>query len=484
MMSLSGACGPIERKTLKWITCKSSPWPFDICVQMETRRQFLRKILTALSFFGFGQLAQTKKLAAKKTTGDATGQLFRAINGSPAENLSRVIELSGGVESFIEADDIIVIKPNVQWWNQGAPNISALVKLVDLIMNRPGSFRGEVVLAENCHRGSRPWESENSGWLPNFERNSNLVKIQNYNDLTRHLKQKYGDGFSICHWINVGNGGGRVFSPADGSGYVYCDGSGSVPLISIDNGHKGDSFRATVMSYPIFQTDRGTLIDFKNGIWARGSYTDQPLRFINYAALNHHSTYCGATSSIKNYLGISDLSGGPDPHNGGRLTDKYYNFHSFPFNKWGAGPEPGMIGAEIAVFMDTIRRADLNITSAEWVGLVSRTETPVARTSAMLACKDPVALDYHATKYILYPNSRISVHNPDNKEGPLFQYLFKCAELGGGEFDETKVAVKSYDFKNKRLQTDDELTVIGEKEWGRNPKMLLKYIFLRTGLFS
>jgi len=453
-------------------------------MEMVTRRQFLRKILTALSFMGFGQLTQSQELVAKITTGHASGQVFRSINGSPAENLSKVIELLGGVKNFMGTDDVVVIKPNVQWWNQGAPNLSALMKLVGLIMKRPGGFKGEVVLAENCHRGSRPWKSENSGWLPDFDRNVNFDGIKNYNDLTRQLKQKFGDRFSTCHWINVISGGSRVFSPADGSGYVYCDGTGGVPLISFDNGQKGDNYRAVIMSYPIFKTDRGTLVDFKNGIWQRGAYTDQPLRFINFAALNHHSTYCGATSAVKNYLGVSDLSGGPDPHNNGLLTDKYYNFHSFPFNKWGAGPEPGMIGAEIAVFMNTIRRADLNITSAEWVGFASRTESPVAHTSAMLACKDPVALDYHATKHILYPNSKVPVHNPDNKEGPLFQYLEKCSLKGGGEIDEKKIAVQSYDFKTKRLQTDDELTVIGEKEWGRNPKMLLKYMALRAGLFS
>jgi hypothetical protein len=160
------------------------------------------------------------------------------------------------------------------------------------------------------------------------------------------------------------------------------------------------------------------VVDFKNGIWEKDSYTDQPLKFINCAALNHHSTHCGATSAIKNYLGVSDLSGGADPSKGGRLTGNYYNFHSFPFNKWGPGPEPGMIGAEIGVFLNSIRKADLNITTAEWVGLASRTATPVARTRAVLACEDPVALDYHATKYILFPNSKIAFHNPDNPESP------------------------------------------------------------------
>ena len=232
------------------------------------------------------------------------------------------------------------------------------------------------------------------------------------------------------------------------------------------------------MTYPIFTTDKGTVIDFKNGIWERGSYTGQPLRFINLAALNHHSTYSGATSAIKNYLGVTDLSGGPDPSNGGCLTKNYYNFHSFPFNKWASGPQPGMLGAEIGAFLKTTRKADLNITTAEWIGLSSRTDPPVAHTRAVLTCTDPVALDYHATRYLLYPNSKLTIHNPDDKS-PLRQYLVKCAEAGAGIFDERHVKVESYDFKKRSLQKDDELVIIGEKTWGTNPKALLKYLVLR-----
>jgi len=284
---------------------------------------------------------------------------------------------------------------------------------------------------------------------------------------------------SICHLVDIDAGNRRVFSPADGSGYVYCDGTGGVPLISMDNGAREDEFREVIMTYPIFKTDKGTVVDFKSGIWEKGAYTEQPLKFVNFAALNHHSTYCGATSAVKNYLGISDLSGGPDPHKDGKLTKKYYNFHSFPFNKWSPGPEPGMIGAEIGVFLNTIRKADLNITTAEWIGLASRTEAPVARTKTVLASTDPVALDFHATKYLLYPNSKIMVHNPDDKKNPLHQYLAKCGEKGGGIFNEKYVAVKSYDFKSKGFQGDNELVVIGEKIWGRDPKILMKYFVLR-----
>lgn len=418
----------------------------------------------------------TRRLPCASTPKTQLAPSYRAVNGKPATNLAKVIEMMGGIENLIGADDVVVIKPNVQWWNQGAPNLAALKHFVDLVMGRPGGFRGEVVVAENCHRGASPWQ--HAGWTRAFERNSDLTQIHNMNDLTGQLKRKYGNGFSTCHWIDVDAGGKRVYGPSEVNGYVYCDGSGGVPLITCDNGAKGDDFRATIMTYPIFMTDKGTVIDFKNGIWERGSYTGQPLRFINLAALNHHSTYSGATSAIKNYLGVTDLSGGPDPSNGGCLTKNYYNFHSFPFNKWASGPQPGMLGAEIGAFLKTTRKADLNITTAEWIGLSSRTDPPVAHTRAVLACTDPVALDYHATRYLLYPNSKLTIHNPDD-ESPLRQYLVKCAEADAGIFDERHVKVESYDFKKRSLQKDDELVIIGEKTWGTNPKALLKYLVVR-----
>ncbi len=403
---------------------------------------------------------------------DVKASVYRAVNGSPSQNLSMVIKLLGGIENIIGEKDVVVIKPNVQWWNQGATNLSALKTLVDLIMNRPSGFYGEVVIAENCHRGSEPWNSEQSGWIKNYDPNSDLKMINNYNELTSHLKETYGNRYSTYHWIDVGKGGKRVFGPADGTGYVYCDGTGGVPMISFDNGAKGDNFREVIMTYPIFKTDNGTIIDLKNGIWNEGVYTEKPLRFINFPTINHHSHYVGATGAVKNYFGVVDISGG----GWGKLADKYNNFHSFAFNKWDFGPVPGIMGAEVAVFMKTIRKADLNIIASDWVGLASRTEPPVDHTKTVLVSTDPVALDYHATKYMLHPNSNIPIHNPDNENSPLNHYLVKCSEYGGGVFDEKQVAVISYDIKTNSFQTDDELEIIGETTWGSNLKTLIKYL--------
>jgi hypothetical protein len=410
--------------------------------------------------------------------GDSASSVYRSVKGSPAENIQKVVELAGGIGRLIADRDVVVIKPNVQWWNQGAPNLQAARTLVDLIMERPGGFSGEVVIAENCHRGKTPWTS--AGWANQFERNGDLKGIAHYGQLTAALKKRYGNRYSTVHWIDVSAGGKRVFGPGKEDGYVYCDGTGGVPLIACGNGLKGKGFRQTIMTYPVFASELGTWIDFKNGIWEKGAITGWPLKFINLAALNHHSTYCGMTSAVKNYLGISDLSGGPDPETGGKLTGGYYNFHSFPFNHWASGPEPGMIGNAVGEFMRTIRRADLNITTAEWTGLSSRTEGPVAHTRAVLASTDPVALDYHAAKYLLYLNSRLGIHDPDRSNGPLRQYLERCADTGAGVLDEGRAKVMSYDLAVRRMQFENELPVRGEITWGRDPKALLKYLVLRV----
>jgi hypothetical protein len=422
-----------------------------------------------------GYLILTQSSTPPKITKGSQSIVYRSLNGTPSENLTKVIELMGGIEKIIGENDVVVIKPNVQWWNHGATNLSALKTFIDLIMNRPSGFYGEVVIAENCHRGSEPWKSESSGWMKNFERNSDIRGINNFNDLTHHLKKTYGNRYSTCHWIDVAYGENRVFSPADGTGYVYCDGTGGVPMISMDNGKAGDDFREVIMTYPIFKTDKGTIIDLKNGVWKEGVYTEQPLWFINFATINHHSHYVGATGAIKNYFGVVDISGG----GWGKLADKYNNFHSFTYNEWDFGPVPGVMGAEVAMFMNTIRKADLNIIAAEWVGLASRTEPPVSHTKTVLVSTDPVSLDYHAAKYLLYPNSNIPIHNPDNEQSPLRQYLIKCAENGGGVFDETQVTVKSFNLKTNSLQTDDNLAVIGETTWGSHLKTLYKYLKFR-----
>jgi hypothetical protein len=191
---------------------------------MSTRRQFIRTIAAAAGVaFTWPRQLRAVQIPPKVTEG-AQSEVFRSLNGTPQANTEKVVELMGGIDRLAGTDDIVLIKPNVQWWNQGAPNLAVAKSLVDLVMNRPGGFTGEVILAENCHRGDSPWK--HAGWAAPFERNSDFQGVQNYTDLCRLLKSTYAGRFSVVHWINVKDGGQRVSGPKDGPGYVFCDGTG------------------------------------------------------------------------------------------------------------------------------------------------------------------------------------------------------------------------------------------------------------------
>ena len=379
--------------------------------------------------------------------------VYRAVNGSPRENLGKVIEMLGGIGNLVGAEDIVIIKPNMQWWNQGAPNLAAIDTLVSLIMNRPG-FTGEVIIAENCHRGGHPAESLYSGWAHEFERNSDITGITNMNALVSDLKIRYGNRYSTRHWIDSwAPAQNRVYGPGEGDGYVICDGSSGADMICLDNGVDSSSYRETIMSYPIFSTDNGTIVDYRYGEWERGAYTGRPLRIFNVAGLNHHSSYCGFTAAIKNYLGVADLSGGAGGDEGGYLSGDYCNFHSFPFSGNSSGPVSGMLGAEIGMFLNTIRKADLHIITAEWIGTQSRTEQPAIQTRTMLASTDPVALDAWAGRNLLYVHSNNELHNPENSASPCYAYLSACARNGGGVFELRLTQVETFDFKDQPTHT-------------------------------
>lgn len=81
---------------------------------MESRREFIRKIIMVGGMFALG----TKAFAYKpvhKSTKDPLCNLYRSVNGSPDRNLAKVIEMLGGIEKIIGPYDVVVIKPNVQW---------------------------------------------------------------------------------------------------------------------------------------------------------------------------------------------------------------------------------------------------------------------------------------------------------------------------------------------------------------------------------
>lgn len=384
-------------------------------------------------------------------------------DGAPEQNIAKVIEMMEDIEALIGREDIVIIKPNAQRPGHGGTNANTIKGFIDPVLNI-SNFSGEIIIAENHHD-----DPDNSRGWTTTKRNGDF----NLNELIEYYQENGHPNVTKYHWRDGGSNpsplqfkagwGGIVSGPEEGDGYVWDD---------EEYVYRG---RRVKMSYPIFTSAfSGITIDFKNGAWKDGRYTGQPVKFINMSTLNHHSgIYAGVTASVKNYLGVIDMTcgeQGPEPKG-------YYNFHYIALG-WPKdtilgsileslvrskvvrksisltkairkiGPVSGAIGGAVGHFMKTIRMADLNIIAAEYAGYEGRWETP-AHTRTVLASTDPVALDYYAAKYVLYPQggSKAELNNPDNKNGIFRQYLELCHAQGIGTLDENQMVIHEYDFK-------------------------------------
>ncbi|MHA2120694.1 MAG: DUF362 domain-containing protein [Promethearchaeota archaeon] len=391
---------------------------------------------------------------------EALSHIYMSKNGTPEQNVTKVIEMMGGIEKIIDKEDIVIIKPNAQSSGHAMTNTNALKGFMDLVLGIPG-YKGEIIIAENHHYypdNSRGWTTKN----PNGDYNLNdLIILFNENDHKNITKYHWRDGGPNPHPVH-GNAAnwGVVTSPEEGDGYVWSDEE------YVFNGLK------TKMTYPIFTSSfSGLTIDLKNGAWRDSKYTDQPVKLINFSALNHHGN-AGVTASIKNYMGIVDLSSGFH----GSSPPGYYNFHYIgapwpptevlkqltkkmlisPILKKEkyisklisfVGPMTGALGGAIGHFMNTIRKADLNIITAEYVGHESRWRNPFQNKTVMSSV-DPVALDYYASKYIVLPlgGKKAYKHNPDDKNTTLRKILDFCHKQGIGTLHEDHMVIDDHIF--------------------------------------
>ncbi|HGY56259.1 MAG TPA: DUF362 domain-containing protein [Caldithrix abyssi] len=384
---------------------------------------------------------------------EVPAEIYLSKNGTPQQNVAKVIEMMGGIQKIIGKKDIVILKPNMQWWNQGRTNLAAMKGFIDLVLGIPG-FEGEVIIAENNHfmdTNLPPGEQDNvRGWIHLSEINGEidgenhnvltlleLYRKQGYKNVTKYHWRDGGPKLDI--WGN-GQDGGLVKSVAEGDGYIWG------PEEYHFTGFLGLKTWKVMMSYPVFTSAySGISIDLRRGAFRRdgkGGATflpDRPVKLINFAVLNDHGKDTGITSAIKNYMGITDLSCGwwgiePEGYHSVHGVGELYYLHA-------------RAGA-IAYFMKHIRRADLNIVTAEWVGWGNRTDIKrAARARTILASTDPIALDYYSSKHIVFPLSKMERHDPDLRGSAINKFLHLALKVyGKGTLDETKMTIHTHDF--------------------------------------
>lgn len=350
-------------------------------------------------------------------------EVFMVKNGTVKENINKLLELAGGITKYIEPTDVVVLKCNAQWPNQGYTNTECIKHVIDAILSIPG-FSGEVLICDNIQ--SAAYNSD-CGFLASEVNRKHNWADHNWSTLAAEYQAK-GDPVAIFQWKSA-PAGERITGPSQGTGWVR----DFFPFHGI----------MAYLSYPVFESPLTPkrLIDMKNGVWEAGSYTGRRVRTIFMPTLNNHGSgsedYAGVTSAIKCFFGATEihmLMGGPINYDG----QKCYSIHEASYN-WGTSYYAGELAAR---YLTSMYRPVLYITCAIWSGYESRTDA-AQETKTVLACENPATLDYVSCKEVISPYAPWL--DPDNKNNTRNQIL-GCVNSGIGTIDPLRYKVVSYEF--------------------------------------
>ncbi len=310
------------------------------------------------------------------------------VNGRPIAHVNELINLMGsngllfyksdtngenqGPNGLIANNDVILIKINSQWNERGGTNTDLLKELIQMIVSHPDNFVGEIVVADN---GQAQYGPFGNGGSLNWANNNAEDHSQSAQDVVDIFA--VSDRVSTYLWDSITLQSVDEYSDGDmNDGYVV--------------NQTGNTVTGIQVSYPKFQTDLGTYISFKMGIWnpSTESYDGEKLKVINFPVLKSHFIY-GVTASMKHYMGV--------------VSAKQTNAHS--------KVATGGMGTE----MVETRFPTLNVLDAIWVNAnpPSGPSTPyeaATRVNVLMASTDPVALDYWASKHVLMQTANLIGH--------------------------------------------------------------------------
>ena len=227
-------------------------------------------LLVTMGMWGHSSLADNSLQTHAMAPADYRAQVFRVTDcpqdpvGDRFPGLDNLLTLMGsrgqkfyrsaslttlaGPAGIIAADDVVVIKINYQWDERGGTNTDLLRGLIRAIVDHPDSFTGEVVVCENAQFNS----------VNNFDRPDNNAQDTS---LSPHdvVVGFQNQGYTVSHydWTSIRYNSVDEYSEADtNDGYIVYDYD---PQIS------------GRVSYPKFQTEDGTFISLRDGIWNPGT---------------------------------------------------------------------------------------------------------------------------------------------------------------------------------------------------------------------
>ncbi len=309
---------------------------------------------------------------------------------------------SWGPDGLISRDDLVILKVNCQWDERGGTNTDLLKALIGAILNHPEGFVGEVVVADN---GQAQFGAKGGGGSFSWERNNAEDPSQSIERVVASYSASHR--VSAYLWDDITARRVREYSEGDlEDGFVVGD---------VENPRTG-----VRVSYPKFRTKYGTYVSFKLGVWdpGRGVYDGERLKVLNVPVLKSHRIF-GVTASVKSYMGVTS----------DKLTAQLGVRAHSTVGSGGMGTE-----------MVETRFPTLNILDAIWVNAnpLGGPRTPyetATRANIIAASKDPIALDYWASKHILMPQARFkgysdtSSMDPDNRvKGSFGDWLRRSME--------------------------------------------------------
>ncbi|UCC57645.1 MAG: DUF362 domain-containing protein [Candidatus Bathyarchaeum sp.] len=302
---------------------------------------------------------------------------------------SETTGVNQGPDGLIAHEDLVLIKINCQWNQRGGTNTDLLKELIQMIVDHPDGFVGEIVVADN---GQAQHGSFGTGGSLNWASNNAEDQSQSAQDVVDMFSASYDVSTYLWDTITELPSVGEYSEDDMNDGYIVDQTPYPVTGIQV--------------SYPKFRTDFGTYISFKEGIWnpVTESYDSEKLKVINFPILKSHGTY-GVTASIKHYMGV--------------VSAKQTNAH----NKVGTG---GM-----GTVMVETRFPTLNILDAIYVNAnpapADHYGPPTSywsatRVNTVMASTDPVALAYWGSKNVLMQAANLIGHtdthtiNPDSTD--------------------------------------------------------------------